>query len=67
MAVCLAVAVLLVVLAPFFGVVISDGIATTMTTLFATGFTGAITYYFQQASKEGQNPKLPPLPGPMPK
>lgn len=53
LAVVLGIALMLVVIAPFVGVTMPETTATTITTLFASGFTAAVTYYFQQAQKEG--------------
>jgi len=48
----LFIVVLLIVVAPFFKIEIPKDLSSTVITLFATGFTAAITHYFQ--SKEGQ-------------
>lgn len=54
LALILSLCLVLIVIAPFFGVVIPDGTSSPLVTLFISGFTAAITHYFQQGSKEGQ-------------
>lgn len=54
LALMLSLCLLLIVVAPYFKVQIPDVTATPLVTLFISGFTAAITHYFQQQSKEGQ-------------
>lgn len=51
----LSLCVVMVVVAPFFKVQIPEGTSAPLVTLFISGFTAAITHYFQQGSKEGQH------------
>lgn len=55
LALMLSLCLILVVVAPYFNVVIPEGISSPLVTLFISGFTAAITHYFQQGSKEGQH------------
>lgn len=55
LALILSLCLVLIVVAPFFNIVIPEGTSSPLVTLFISGFTAAITHYFQQGSKEGQH------------
>lgn len=54
LALVLSLCLILIVVAPYFKVEIPEGTSSPLVTLFISGFTAAITHYFQQGSKEGQ-------------
>lgn len=52
----LGLSVLIIIIAPFFKVEVSERVSDQLLVLFASGFGAAINAYFNSQSKEGQKP-----------